>query len=240
MPTATLERTRRAVKPQTGAASGTPAAGPSADAARMVRKSAPCSEDRRITRTKRALRQALIELMEERGFDGFTVNDLCERADLNRGTFYNHFHDKDQLLSTLENDILADLEGFQDQLGALGLSDIVKCRVSKRPLPLLVDLFDYLREQGDFLHAVLGDGGDISFGPRLRDSVCTNLVQSMLHERYRNSTDPFVDYYVSFFASAYLGVITRWIETGMKESSEEMARIAIRLLFIKPGESITL
>ena len=35
--------------------------------------------------------------MEERGFDGITVNDLCVQADLNRGTFYNHFRDKDDL-----------------------------------------------------------------------------------------------------------------------------------------------
>ena len=54
-----------------------------------ARSAPPCCEDRRITRSKRALRDALIELMEERGFDGFTVNDLCVRADLNRGTFYN-------------------------------------------------------------------------------------------------------------------------------------------------------
>ena len=60
------------------------------------------------------------------------------------------------------------------------------------------------------------------------------------HERYRNDPEPFVGYYVAFFASAYLGVITRWIETGMRESSEEMALIAMRLFFIKPGESIKL
>ena len=45
---------------------------------------------------------------------------------------------------------------------------------------------------------------------------------------------------MAFFASAYLGVIERWIETGMQESSEEMALIAMRLFFIKPGESIKL
>ena len=98
----------------------------------------------------------------------------------------------------------------------------------------------YLREQGAFLHAVLGSGGDVGFGSRLRDSLCPNLVQSVLHERYRNDPEPFVGYYVAFFASAYLGVITRWIETGMRESSEEMALIAMRLFFIKPGESIKL
>ena len=43
--------------------------------------------------------------MEERGFDGFTVNDLCVRADLNRGTFYNHYHDKEALLAALDENI---------------------------------------------------------------------------------------------------------------------------------------
>ena len=199
-----------------------------------------CSEDRRITRSKRALRDALIELMEERSIDGFTVNDLCARADLNRGTFYNHFRDKEALLATFEDEVMADLERFQIQMQNLTVRELLKYRARKLPMPFLVELFDYLRAQGDFLHAVLGPGGDVRFGPRLRDSICTNLVQSILHERYRNDPSPFVGYYVAFFASAYLGVIERWIETGMQESSEEMALVAMRLFFIKPGESIKL
>ena len=71
-----------------------------------ARSAPPCCEDRRITRSKRALRDALIELMEERGFDGFTVNALCVRADLNRGTFYNHYHDKEALLAAFEGEIM--------------------------------------------------------------------------------------------------------------------------------------
>lgn len=178
--------------------------------------------------------------MEERGFDGFTVNDLCARADLNRGTFYNHFPDKEGLLAALEDDVMSDLEALQQRMRALGIADVLRYRVAKRPLPLLVDLFDYLREQGDFLHAVLGPGGDIRFSPRLRDAICSNLIHAILHERYRENPTPLVRYYEAFYASAYLGVITRWIETGMKESSEEMALIAMRLFFIKPGESITM
>ncbi|HIS40270.1 MAG TPA: TetR/AcrR family transcriptional regulator [Candidatus Aphodovivens avistercoris] len=178
--------------------------------------------------------------MEERGLDGLSVNDLCARADLNRGTFYNHFHDKDDLLTTLEDEVIADLERIQEQMQGLTVMDLVRYRVRKQPLPFLVNLFDYLREQGDFLHAVTGSGGDIRFAPRLRDSVCANLIQSILHERYRTNPTPFVQYYVAFYASAYLGVIEHWIETGMQESSEEMALIFMRLFFIKPGESITL
>ena len=196
--------------------------------------------DRRITKSKKALRDALIALMEERGFDGFTVNDLCERADLNRGTFYNHFRDKECLLAALEDEVMDDLERFQTQMQELTVRSLMTYRARKKPLPFLVELFDYLREQGNFLHAVLGPGGDVRFGPRLRDSICTNLVQSILHERYRNDPSSFVGYYVAFFSSAYLGVSERWIETGMHETSEEMALIAMRLFFIKPGESIKL
>lgn len=196
------------------------------------------SEDRRITRSKKALRTALITLMEERGFDAITVNDLCVAADLNRGTFYNHFHDKDELLASLEDEVIANIARIQAHMGTVEIKDIARYRLTKQPPHFLIEMFDYLREESGFLHAVLGPGGDGGFGPRLRDSVCTHLIHSMLHEQYRHDADPFVGYYVAFYSSAYLGVIARWIETGMTESSEQMAQMALRLLFIRPGEPI--
>lgn len=198
------------------------------------------SVDRRIARSRRALRAALIELVEERGVDGFSVNDLCARADLNRGTFYNHFRDKEDLIAALEDEVLDELRRFSDEMGGLTLVDLAKLRAMRAPLPPLVALFDSLRAQSDFLHAMLGQRGDARFGQRLRDTVCTELIWSLLHEGYRREPTAFVEYYVAFYASAYLGVIARWLETGMRESSEDMARIAMRLLFIKPGESIKL
>jgi AcrR family transcriptional regulator len=197
-------------------------------------------EDRRITRSRAALRRALVELVEERGLDDVTVNDLCTRAGLTRGTFYNHYQDKDALLAAFEQEVLDDLATFERRIGELGVRHVLSHVARKKPLPFLVELFDYLRSQGDFLHAVLGLGGDVRFAPRLRDSLCTQIVEGILHEQYRDNPTAFVGYYVAFFASAYLGVITRWIETGMRETSEEMALISQRLLFIKPGESIKL
>lgn len=205
---------------------------------------APCqilpSEDRRIARTRQALRTAFIELVEEKGYEALTVNDLCARANLNRGTFYNHFPDKEGMLRSLEDEILYDLDRFHQILTSFELKDLVRFRMARRPLPFLVELFDYLRDQGDFLHAVLGPGGDSGFVPRLRDAVCTDFVMGVLNEHYRENPTPFVNYYVAFYASAYMGIITRWFETGMQETSEDMARIAMRLLFIKPGERIEL
>ena len=78
-------------------------------------------EDRRITRSRAALRQALVELMEECGLENITVNDLCARAGLTRGTFYNHYADKDSLLEEFEQEILDDLAEFERRLGDLGM-----------------------------------------------------------------------------------------------------------------------
>ncbi len=197
-------------------------------------------EDRRITRSKAALRDALVELIEERGLANFSASDLCSRAGLNRGTLYNNFGDKDGLLAALEEDVMCDLEVFRDRMQQLSLADVLRYRVNKKPMPFLIDLFDYLREQGDFLHAVMGPAGDPSFVPRVRNTLCTEIIQTILHERYRTNPTAFVQYYVAFYASAYMGVITNWVENGMQESSEDMARIAVRLFFIKPGDPIRL
>ncbi len=58
----------------------------------------PGKDDRRVKRTRSALRDALVALIVERGWDGFSVQDLCERADVGRSTFYVHFADKEEVL----------------------------------------------------------------------------------------------------------------------------------------------
>lgn len=204
--------------------------------------SAPaCAQaDRRIVRSRRALRDALIELVAEHGYDAITVNDICDRANLNRGTFYNHFKDKDDLALSLQDEFFEGLLRFKGEVEKLTLFDLVRFKFAKRPLPLLVGLFDYLRSQQEYLAVMLSPGGDARLPQRLQDTFCTDLIMGMLHDRYHREPTPLVEYYVAFYSAAYLGVIRRWMLTGMQEPSEEMAVIAMRLLFIKPGESITL
>src|SRR4029079_1728498 len=62
--------------------------------------------DRRVARTRRALKEALTDLILEGGYESGTVQDVIARADVGRSTFYAHFLDKDDLLMA----ILADLE----------------------------------------------------------------------------------------------------------------------------------
>ena len=62
--------------------------------------------DRRIAKTKILLENSLIKLMIEKGFDKISIKDLCEEADINRGTFYLHYKDKYDLLEQKEDEIL--------------------------------------------------------------------------------------------------------------------------------------
>lgn len=209
-------------------------------AAPVPTTSAPAAAERdpRIARSRAALREAFIALVEERGIDGFSVGDLCTSAGLNRGTFYNHFRDKESLLASFEDEVIEGLGGVLAKFQSIKLRELAACSLTHRPLPMLVELYDYLREEGPFLHAMLGPGGDARFGMRLREAVCDRFVRSLLHERYQNDPSAFTRYYISFYSGAYLGVISEWIDSGMTETSEEMALISMRLLFIKPGESI--
>jgi AcrR family transcriptional regulator len=69
-------------------------------------------QDPRVRRTRQWLHQALLELMREKNFEAITVQDIAERADVNRGTFYAHFVDKYALLED------AMRAGFQQLLRA--------------------------------------------------------------------------------------------------------------------------
>src|SRR5215216_7578048 len=61
--------------------------------------------DRRIRRTRELLRRALFSLIQEQGYDRITVQDLLDRADIGRSTFYAHYRDKDDLLRSAFEDI---------------------------------------------------------------------------------------------------------------------------------------
>src|SRR5579871_2834589 len=76
----------------------------------------PRKPDRRIARTKKLLGEALISLMLERDYDQITVQDITDRANLSRATFYLHYGDKEQLLLERLQQIY---DGIAPEMGAL-------------------------------------------------------------------------------------------------------------------------
>ncbi len=97
--------------------------------------------DRRVARTKRTLRDALVALILERGWDTIRVQDVCDRADVGRSTFYTHFADKEELL----------LSGFDDlKVQLKGLAEIGK------PLGFVRPLVEHAAENQRMFKALVG------------------------------------------------------------------------------------
>ncbi|MBC3192586.1 TetR/AcrR family transcriptional regulator [Pseudonocardia sp. C8] len=76
---------------------------------RPHRDTPPRREDRRTRRTRTALQHALVELALERGYAHLTVEEIAERADVGRATFYTHYRDKDELLDAVVRTLLDEL-----------------------------------------------------------------------------------------------------------------------------------
>jgi AcrR family transcriptional regulator len=198
------------------------------------------TEDRRSLRTKRMLREAFAQLIAERGLDGFSVGELTTRADINRGTFYAHYHDMADLLRRFEDEIVADLHALKPHLQAVTLRELLAFNRKGIPPRVTIELFDVLREHGHLLRVLLSSNGDAAFQARLRDRICADFVRSVLHSRYLKNPQPLTEYYIAYYASATLGLIQRWLERDMPESSEEMARILLSIMMLRPGDSIEL
>ena len=65
------------------------------------------SEDKRIQKTKKNLKNVLIKLLEEKSFEQITVKELCELSSTSRITFYTHYADKYELLDSIFQEYLA-------------------------------------------------------------------------------------------------------------------------------------
>ena len=198
------------------------------------------TEDRRSLRTKRMLSEAFAQLLEERGLDGFSVGDLAERADINRATFYSHYKDMGELLHFFEEEITTSVLSLKPMIQAVSLEELLAFNLKGIPPHMTVLVFDQLREHGPLLRVLLSPKGDAVFQAYLRDHLCSDLVRSVLHRKYTENPTPLTEYYISYYASAMLGLIQHWLDRGMPETSEEMARILLSIMMLKPGDPIEL
>jgi AcrR family transcriptional regulator len=186
------------------------------------------------------LREAFAQLIKERGLDGFSVGELADRADINRGTFYAHYRDMTNLLNICEDEIILGLAALKPQIKAVTIRDLFLFTHQGTPPPVTIELFDLLREHGHLLRVLLSPDGDAAFQARLKDRLCADLVRSVLHSKYTKDPKPLTEYYIAYYAAAMLGLIQQWLERNMTESSEEMAHIMLTIMMLKPGDPIEL
>lgn len=170
--------------------------------------------DRRIRKTKKALKEGLTELMKEKSFLDITVRELAEKVDINRGTFYLHYKDIFDMVSQIEEEI------FQEFQLAISAHNPVK--MNGQPLPLLIEIFEILKENAIICTALLSEHGDIIFVERLKQLIKINAFNAWRHLFSNKNADKF-EYFYSYMLSGCIGLFTAWLQNGLKEKPKEMA-----------------
>lgn len=191
--------------------------------------------DRRIVRTKKALRDALTELMKEKNFDEITVSDLTTRADINRGTFYLHYRDKYDLLEQSEEEIIEGIKNIKSKKKLLKKEDIPTFDYMNEPIPFVTELFEYLKENADFMTVILGAKGNPAFHIKLKSVMRDIMAEGILMHLKEDELFVPLGYISAYAISAQLGVIQHWLDTGMEESPEKVSLIISRLVFGDPS-----
>lgn len=188
--------------------------------------------DRRQARTKLLLRKALMELIEEKGADKVTVTDITMRADVNRGTFYLHYRDAQDMLDQIKAEFL---DTLSELFKGADVMEVREYAQRDEPYPKIVQVIEELKRNGDFLKLMIGPKGDLSFVLRIKEMILTNIWSKIALRQ--PDADKFLvpaDYLLAYTVSANLGVLTHWIESGMRESPSEVALFIMRIIYHGP------
>jgi AcrR family transcriptional regulator len=179
--------------------------------------------DRRVRRTKELLRSALQALILEKGYERITVQDILDRADVGRSTFYAHYRDKDDLLLSGFEDIRAALNAERDaaEMGRTGKVEFLE--------PMLA-VFRHVEGHRHFWEALSRKGGADMITRILRDSV-TDLLREHFRSQFPDieGRQEQVEPAMRFVVGACMGLVIWWLDTGASSSAEEIHSIFRRL-----------
>jgi len=181
--------------------------------------------DRRIQRTLQLLRESLIDLTLEKGYDAVSVQDITERANLGRATFYLHYKDKDELLIETLDAIVDDL------IAQIERVPIEEWNLFDNAPALLV--FRYAEKNADLYRIIMRGQGSMQVAQRLHE-VMANFVQRAIETgsaKLGIKPKVPVDFLANYFAGSLLALITWWLENDPGYSAEEMVQMFRQVTF---------
>ncbi len=179
--------------------------------------------DRRVERTRGALREALFGLIVERGYDRLTVQDVLDRANIGRSTFYAHFRDMDDLL----------LSGF-DHLQALFTEHLGEQEPGPEgPWTVTLLLFKHAHEQHALYKALTAGPSGRAFVERLHKLLATHMRTHLKAAARRHKLTVPVDVVAHYLVSSLLALLTWWLDQGMPYTPERMSAMYRQL--VEPG-----
>lgn len=182
--------------------------------------------DRRAQRTRQTLSHALIALIQEKRYDAITVQDICDRANVGRSTFYAHYQDKDDLLASNFSEVMKNLsQPFVEQDGQLIFP--------------LAPLFEHTRSHQNLYKALLWGGGInvlMRAGQKLWSEQITLYMEAVLPAG-RQPAVP-IPVLAAYMAGSLHTLLFWWLEHGSQYSPQRMDEIFQQL--VMPGVNAAL
>ncbi len=175
----------------------------------------PRATDKRVQRTRAILRDALVSLIIERGWDATSIQDVCDRADVGRSTFYTHFADKEDLL----------LAGFDD-LRAMLKEAVRSDRLAGRPLGFTRPLLEHAAENLRLFRALVGKRSGQTVQRRFFELV-VHLTRDELASAVGAGLD--LDATVQYIAGALFRLVIWWVDMRKPIPAADLDAIFHRL-----------
>ena len=176
----------------------------------------PLESNLRVRRTQKLLREALIALIEEQGFEAITVGELTERAMVSRAAFYRNYQDKYDLVEKIFEEAMSTLLNAVGELG------------QEHPPEIWVTFFEHIAAYERLYRALLGSKGSPWFVRKMRAAL-----SDLIKERGRLPHGPdasarpahtFSDEFVPDLVSTmFVEAITWWLEHGRPYTPKEIA-----------------
>lgn len=179
------------------------------------------NKDKRVIRTKALLIRSLSALMKQKNIKDITVKELCEYADINRGTFYLHYKDIYDMLDSIEQELSEKFLQIFQKYNSETNEDF--------PYPLFLEIFKLVDDNAELFRVLIGPNGDISFIMKIFKLYNIHCLQSEFNKLSPQFSMNQV-YYSNFILYGYVGLIEQWLSRDTKESPEKMAELITKLV----------
>ena len=182
--------------------------------------------DLRVKKTKKGIHEALLRLLMNKPLSQIKITELCKEATINRGTFYFHYKDIEDVFSEFFEEIIQDLKAsYNEPYKVLGKNNFSIQRLN----PDIVRIFHHIKKYEDFYKIVFSNNVSSNYYFMLFDEIRSNLIsdENNRHQKVINK------YFYSYQANAIIGMIIDWYRNDFEESVEEMNVYLMEILKFK-------
>lgn len=179
--------------------------------------------DRRVQRTRQGLQEALIELIRERGYDAITVQDIVDRANLGRTTFYQHYGSKDELFMSCHEAIAS---GFHfGPFYALSREELL----SPEAPPGMASAYRHLEDARAQLYPTFQGKDSLLILRRIRDWSAQEIEAGLRAAFDEAGSAIPLDVLANYLAGAQIALVQWWLEKRQPHTPEDLAQAFHRL-----------